>query len=239
MITTYDVIATFRQAESKGKDLLFKLSDDKKTLTSKDGKLTATVEEFAQFMREQEHCDFEVVYADHGSLTTIYRCKECGTVIFGGDDEERYDPLLCCPVCAKYETSLEYWTGESITLDAQKRESIAFYERTQKEQEEASKRYHARGGLHDWQIFKKSWYGKRRSLHLELQNFKNQKWYKANTSLEIHIGERDGDGVGYYVKKFRSIPISPYAFYIKCIYPYTQKCHPEFRKYLPWQKHEV
>lgn len=239
MISVYDVIRTFRRAKEQGKDMPFIISDDHKTLTSKDGKVTVTVEDFAQFMREKEHCDFEVVYSEHATLTTVYRCRECGTVIFGGDDEERYDPLLCCPVCAGYKCQTEYWTGEAIKNDPKKQESIKFYEEMQREQEEASKRYVARGGLYDWQVFKKDWYGDKHSLHVEMQNFKNKKWYQANTSLEISIGDKDDVGVGYTVKKFHSIPLSPYNFYIRFVYPYTKKCHPEFKKYLPWQKHEV
>jgi DNA-directed RNA polymerase subunit RPC12/RpoP len=239
MITTYDVIRTFKRAKEQGKDLTFIISDDLKTLTCKDGSLTVTVEDFAQFMREKQHCDFEVVYSEHMTLTTVYRCKECGTVIFGGDDEERFDPLLCCPTCGGYETHLPYWTHEEIQLNVQKQESIAFYEKMQYEQEEASKRYIARGGLYDWQIFKKDWHGKKHCLHVELQHWKVKQWWKANTVLEINIGDKRVDNCGYVVKKSHSIPLSPYAFYIKHIYPYTKRCHPEFKKYLPWKKHEV
>jgi DNA-directed RNA polymerase subunit RPC12/RpoP len=239
MISTYDVLKAFRKAKSQGKDLPFVLSDDEKTLISKDGKVTATIEEFAQFMREREHCDFEVIYSEHVSLTTVYRCCECGTVIFGGDDDERYDPLLRCPTCGGYETHLTYWTKEAIENDTNKQESIALYEQLRKDQEEASKRYIARGGLYDWQLFKKDWQGKKHSVHVELQHFKTNKWYKADTWLKIDAGKRSADGVCYAMNKHYSIPLSPYAFYIQCVYPYTKKCHPDFKKYLPWQKHEV
>ena len=239
MISKYDVIRTFKRAKEQGKDLTFVISDDLKTLTCKDGSMTCTIEEMAQFMREKEHCDFEVVYSEHVSLATVYRCRECGTVIFGGDDEERYDPLLCCPTCGGYETHLAHWTREEIALDPKKQESIALYEQLQYEQEEAAKRYVTRGGLYDWQLFKKDFNGKNRSVHIELQHFKVNKWYKANTCLKIDAGKRSDDDVAYVMDKHYSIPLSPYAFYIQCIYPYTKKCHPDFRKYLPWQKHEV
>jgi hypothetical protein len=239
MIYTYDVIRTFRRAKEQGKELPFTINDDNKTLTSKDGKVTVTVEEMAQFMREKEHCDFEVVYSEHMSLTTIYRCRECGTVIFSGDDEERYDPLLCCPVCAGYKCQTEYWTGDAIKNNPQKQEAIAFYEKMQHEQEEASKRYIARGGLYDWQLFKKTWCGKKHSIHVELQHFKVKKWWKADTWLKINIDNQSSDGVGHIINRQLSIPLSPYAFYVQCIYPYTKKCHPDFKKCLPWQRHEV
>ena len=70
------------------------------------------------------HCDFECIYNEHVSLDVVYKCNECGTIIFTGDDE-RYDINLACPVCANYNHS-NYWTQEMIESDPDKKRYVEF-----------------------------------------------------------------------------------------------------------------
>lgn len=125
----------------------------------------------------------------------------------------QYDSNLCCPVYSDYNHN-DYWTKEDIENDSKKQDQIKFYEEWTKSEIEAAKRREARGGLYDWQIFKKDYYGKKRSLHIELKKL-------YGYTLEIKIGEKDG--YGYIVKKSFEIPLSPKAFYIKFIYPVIRK----------------
>lgn len=210
MISKYDV----------KKFLSSKKDDDSFPFYEKDGfiydkeddKSICDLDFYLSFLRKKLHCSFETVYYNHGSLTEILRCTECGAIIFTGDDE-RYDPNLCCPVCSDYNHN-DYWTKEDIENDPKKQDQIKFYEEWTKSEIEAAKRREARGGLYDWQIFKKDYYGKKRSLHIELKKL-------YGYTLEIKIGEKDG--YGYIVKKSFEIPLSPKAFYIKFIYPVIRK----------------
>ncbi len=147
-------------------------------------------------------------FYENVTLSEVLRCKECGAVIFTGDDE-RYDPNLCCPVCSGYNHS-NYWTAEDIKNDPIKQKQIEAYEKWAKEEIEAAKRRKARGGLYDWQIFKKDYYGKKKSLHFELT-----KMY--GYMLEVRIGTKDG--TGYIIKTNFKIPLSPRAIFILWIYP--------------------
>ena len=245
MLNKYDCIRIIERLERDGKQSWMKLSEDKNSVMDREsGKYVCSIDTFTQHMREKMHCDFECIYHEHASLTTIYRCKECGAVIFTGDDE-RYDPNLCCPVCSDYKHS-DYWSKEEIEADENKQKEIQFYLDYMEEMEEQEKRRKARGGKYDWEIWKKTFYGKKRCVRLELQDFGRQlgkskinpdykrPWYRWNLTMHIDVGEKDG--VGYSMTKHHRIPLSPYAFYIKCIYPYTKKCHSDFKKPLPWQK---
>ena len=116
------------------------------------------------------------------------------------------------------------------------------------EEAEAYKRREARGGLYDWEIWKKKIYGKKRYWGFELQDFgrklgvskinPNYKrpWYKCNLELTIDTGKKDEDSIGYSVTKHYRIPLAPYSFYIQFVYPYSKKCAPDLRKYYCWQK---
>ena len=247
MISRYDVIRAFEMADKKGEKLAMYLSEDKKSLMdTKTGEFVCSMEEYIDYMKRKLHCDFECIYSEHASLTTIYRCKECGAVIFTGDDE-RYDPNLKCPVCAGYNHN-DYWTKEEIEADEKKQKQIQLYIDIMEEEAEAYKRRQARGGLYDWQIWKKKIYGKKRYWGFELQDFGRQlgvskinpnykrPWYKCNLELTIDTGKKDEDSIGYSATKHYRIPLAPYSFFIQFIYPYSKKCHPDVRKYYPWQK---
>lgn len=246
MISRYDVIRAFKMADKKGEKLAMRLSEDEKSLLdSETGEYVCSMETYIDYMKKKLHCDFECIYHEHVSLTTIYRCKECGAVIFTGDDE-RYDPNLKCPVCADYHHWGEYWTKEEIEADEKKQKQIQLYIDIMEEEAEAYKRRQARGGLYDWQIWQKKVYGEKRYWGFELTDFgrslgvskinPNYKrpWYKSNLTLEIGTGLKDG--MSYSVTKHYHIPLAPYSFFIQFIYPYTKKCHPDHRKYYPWQK---
>ena len=126
MISKYDVIRAFEMADKKGEKLAMCLSEDKNSLLETEtGEYVCSMDTYLDYMRKELHCDFECIYHDHASLTTIYRCKECGAVIFSGDDE-RYDPNLKCPVCAGYNHG-DFWTKEEIEADEKKQKEIQFY----------------------------------------------------------------------------------------------------------------
>lgn len=152
MISVYDVKKAWRNADAEKHGYCLDETEEH-IINPKTGEALCTVEEYTQFMRKKLHCDFECIYHEHASLTTIYRCKECGTVIFGGDDEERYDPLLKCPTCGDYKTSLSFWTHEEIEGDEQKQNTLKFYENMMKEMKAQAERKKKRG-LCDWEICK-------------------------------------------------------------------------------------
>ena len=234
MVTSHDVIHAYKKAREEGAALEMYPSEDQKFMVdSKTGENICSLETYVNFLRKKLHCDFECIYHEHVSLTTIYRCKECGAVIFTGDDE-RYDPNLKCPVCSDYPHR-HYWTKEDVENDKEKQQQLKFYSDWMKEEAEAYKRRKARGGLYDWQVFVKKFYGKKRFFGVELTDFgrsignkKAEKpWYKRMIELELTFGKKDG--VSYTLNKFFKIPLSPYAFYIKYIYRHTKKCPKDLR----------
>lgn len=102
MISKSDVIRALSRAKKEGRDMEIALSEDKKSILDiQTGEAICSVDTYVAYLRRKLHCDFECIFYDRVDLTTIYRCNECGTVIFTGDDE-RYDPNLRCPVCAGY-----------------------------------------------------------------------------------------------------------------------------------------
>ena len=153
MISNYDVIKAFKKANSD--EVGYKLDDAEKNIVNiKTGEIVCTVDEYVCFMRKKLHCDFEVIYQEHVSLEVVYRCKECGTIIFGGDDE-RYDSNLSCPHCGEYKTSLKYWTQEEIDADISKKEQIETLKQMQKYSDEYNERVQRRKKL-DSEIWKKT-----------------------------------------------------------------------------------
>lgn len=248
MISKYDVIRAFEMADKKGEKLAMCLSEDKNSLLETEtGEYVCSMNTYLDYMRKELHCDFECIYHEHASLTTVYRCKECGAVIFSGDDE-RYDPNLKCPVCAGYNHG-DFWTKEEIEADEKKQKEIQFYIDYMEEQEEDYKRRQARGGKYDWEIWEKKIYGEKHCFTFELTDFgrrlapsklnPNYKrpWYMYN--LELKIGVGDKDGMGYSMNKYYRIPLAPYSFYIQFVYPYSKKCPPDLRKYYWWQKRPI
>ena len=100
-----------------------------------------------QELRREMHCDLSLVYTDPGSLDVIYKCNECGTVIYTND--EYYDPNLVCPVCdPRYAHKVKY--DKTGTLDKVYEKSYRHY----KFEEDRIKRR----GKFDWELFKYEFY---------------------------------------------------------------------------------
>lgn len=227
MVSNYDIIKSFERFEREGKQVALKLNEDKSGLVASDtGEYICSIDTYAQHLREKLHCDFEVIYDEHVSLQVVYRCKECGTVIFARDDED-YDPNLSCPTCGGYNTYFEYWTKEDIDSDESKQKSIEGMQMMQKYMNESAKRRKERG-LNDWEIWKREVQFKnyRMTFALECCNlFDGKKGLARIKGLNLHIirWEKDNDGIGYIGKKYTRIPLSPYSVYINWILPHTKK----------------
>ena len=200
-----------------------KLSDDEKfVVNAETGKRIGSLNNLLSFMRKDMHCDFEEIYSCHGTLQSTLRCRECGTVIFASDDCDNYDPRLCCPVCAGYQTGFEYWTGEEIAKDPKKQQTIAFLEKETREQNAEYERYKQRG-LWDHQRFVKKW---RTAKHMFILSHICDGWGKEDVKkcryLELEVCDKDIDG-GYIVRQHYKFPINPYATYIFWVLPHTRK----------------
>lgn len=227
MVSNYDIIKSFERFEREGKQVALKLNEDKSGLVASDtGEYICSIDTYAQHLREKLHCDFEVIYDEHVSLQVVYRCKECGTVIFARDDED-YDPNLCCPSCGGYKTYFEYWTKEEIDSDESKKKTIEGIQMMQEYMNESARRRKERG-LNDWEIWKKEVQFKnyRRTFTLECCNlFGGKNVFARLKGLNLHIikWEKDENGIGYIGKKFTRIPLSLYSMYIIWILPHTKK----------------
>lgn len=137
-------------------------------VVNKEGKILATLEEFTQEYRKIDHCDFECIFSDHVSLFVLFRCKECGTVIFSYEDE-RYDPKLKCPNCGDYETYFAYYTKEEIESNPNVKQEIDMYIRQHEEDIKFDERYKRRGGKYDWQLGSKNIKFKKFGVSLNLE----------------------------------------------------------------------
>lgn len=212
-------------------ELKMHLSDDGKSFVCEDKDILIPADVFLSDLRKAYHCDFEEVWSCHGTLESVIRCRECGTVIFSSDDEWDFDPHLCCPTCGGYETSFKYWTKKEIDSDPEKKQYIEFLEEETKEEAEAYERYKKRG-LRDNQRFVKKWMS-RDKKHLFIFSHLCDGWGKKNVKkrryLELEIYNRDENGAGYVLEKSYKLPINLYAFYIFWVFPHTKK-YKEARK---------
>lgn len=236
MISRYDLYRAFELDEEQGSKSEMRLDKENNQLISKEtGEVICSIDSYVNYLRKKHHCDFEVIYNDHACLTTIYRCNECGTVIFGGDDE-RWDPNLKCPGCSEYKTFLEYWTGIDIENDPQKQKEIEGIIKMQEYMDECDKR-HSQRGLYDWQLYKKTIRGKKYGCNIEfkIDNITNKRKLKG-LEVSFDFMKKEDDRGGYMHSKNITIPLSTQSIYIRYIYPYSQKCHPDFRRYHFWQK---
>lgn len=166
MINEYDV-----KRIAKEKPDCWYLVDDEKVIFKENGRIFGTVEEFTLLLKKELHCDFDVIYSSDVELFTVFRCKECGTVIFAREDED-YDHNLCCPTCGNYNTDFKYWSKDDILNDEGKQSAIKFYEERTKIEKESHERYVKRGNKYDWQIcsFKFKMFNKVIKLELECDN---------------------------------------------------------------------
>ena len=232
MITKYDIIHSLKKAKDDP-EMKFTLDDKHENIIEKEtGKVLFSIDEGMEYFRKKFHCNFEVIYYEHGLLEITYRCKECGTVIFASEDEN-YDPKLACPTCGGYKTHFEYWTKEQIDSDEKKQNTVKMFHEMMHEKEEAAKRREKRG-LCDWEIWKKDIKFKNSKITLSLECL--NLFHTKLKGLNLYITKWVKEDNGYIGKKFTRIPLSPYAFYIQCIVSYKKDTHPSIRKYYPWQK---
>lgn len=242
MISEYDVIRQFRRAEKEGEDLSLKLSEDEKSLVdSTTREYVCSVRTFTEELRKKEHCDFESIYYEHATLTDVYRCRQCGTVIFGGDDEYHYNPNEKCPTCCNDPSVChnEYWTKEQIDSDPEKQKTIQFLIDEQARKNREYERSKKRNGLYDWQRWQKKFKTKKHGYEITYICFgydgdlgKVPKGRKADRYLEIDRWNLDD-----YIMNHRvQIPLNWHNIYCRWIYPYSKKCPESIRKYAFWQK---
>lgn len=241
MVTRYDCIKALEK--NKNNDLWCYYDKDADCIRdSKTNEEVCSLDVFVEYMAKKMHCNFEVIYSEHVSLTTIYRCKECGTVIFGGDDE-RWDPNLKCPHCSDYKPHTEFWDIDDINKDPEKQRAIEEIIKDQEWLDERDRRVESRNGLNDWEIWKKKFYFKNKTVMYEVSLECSNLFETGLKGLNLHISKfaaKKGDNIGLYGRWFKRIPLSPYAFYLQCIFPYSKKCIDEgLRKYHWWQKKPV
>lgn len=122
MINEYDV----RCVSKQHKNCWFSIDDFDNIIDKESNRNLGNIGEFVKTLRALTHCDFEILYTCYETKETIYRCKECGTVVFCCEDES-YDPNLCCPTCGEYKTHLKYWTVKDIEKDPNKKYIVNFY----------------------------------------------------------------------------------------------------------------
>ena len=186
MICTYDALRYLEKHQHEDRCEL-KLSEDKKHVISKaTGEILVSLEEYTQFLREKHHCDFETIYFDKISLSHVFRCNACKTVIFAYDDEN-YDPNLRCPTCCNDPSVcyFEYWTSEQISADPDKQKTIEGLEAYTARENRAYKRYKERG-LWDHQRWRKIFKFKKHSLELTLVDFS----YDGDTGKHCRPSDR-------------------------------------------------
>lgn len=238
MISKYQVIKYFKRQMEENEDFHYCLNEDETEIYDNiTNTHICSVDTYLDALRKKLHCDFEVIYDEHGLLTTVFRCRECGTVIFGGDDEERYDPNLTCPTCSDYKTWLEYWSKQDIENDPEKQKTIDGLIKAQKYKIEMYRRIERRGGLSDREIWKKEFRGKNTLYVVTLERM--NLWGERLKGLNLHItkfSRKNSNDLGFSSEWFKRIPLSPYAVYIQWILPYRKNTHPSIRKYHFWQK---
>ena len=201
MISVFDV----KQYVKNHPELPFSINEENKIIDKKKNDVVCDVQDFVQFLRKKLHCDFDVIYECHGTLEVIYRCRQCGTVIFASDDEWNYEPNLCCPICSDYKTGFEYWAGEDIADDIQKQQSIEFLIDMEHEQEESYRRYRKRG-KYDWQVWKGRIKLPRRAVYIDLLCDNLFRHGLRGLRLELHWAKKDD--IGYVFVHSVTIPLS-------------------------------
>lgn len=208
--------------EGPKNDTKMRISEDFKRVIDTDGNDYGPSDRLLEMIQKGEHCWFECIYSEHASLTTVYRCRECGTVIFSGDDE-RWEPALRCPTCSDYKpVYATYYTKEDMETDPKKKAEVDTLIQFQAEMDAAYERRKRRGGLYDWEIWKKQKFFKNYGVSILLGRM-NQ-WGKPlkGLYLDITISKRDENGISFFGKHYIKIPLSLYAFYIQFIVPHTK-----------------
>lgn len=213
MISRYDIRMFYKRNSDK---LEHQIDESDNIVHKETGEILCSLDDFVNSMRKKLHCDFEFIYSCHGTLEVIYRCIECGAVIFASDDVMYYDDNLCCPVCANYQTHFKYYTGEEILADEEKQKEIAWYEEMTREQIEADKRWKKRKGKYDHQICKgRIPFGSKYAIYYDLEC--NNLFKSGLKGLKLILHWAVKDGVCYTYKKCIMIPLSLYAIKIQIL----------------------
>lgn len=216
MISKWDMKKYIKKKEgTEGFPYVYNEEED--AIYDKDGSYLSSLDTFLKIYRKHSGESFESIYYEHVSLQAVLRCTECGTVIFTTEDES-YDPYLKCPTCTDYHTHFKFWTKEDIESDKEKQDAINWYKKMTEYEIERSKRIKRRNGKHDWEIAVKEFRGKKRYLRLALECNDITESYLKGLRLNVYIGEKEADNMGYVVKKFFKIPLSWSQFYIQFIY---------------------
>ena len=233
MISKGKIRDILNTAAKRGEPIFNICEDGESLFDVATGEPRGTIDQFAQVIRKQCHCDFEVLYDD--ALNNVhYRCRECGTVIFASDNEECCDDNLCCPTCGGYETHFKYWTKEEINNDQEKQNAMNFYQGLMEDRRKAYDRG-KRTGLYFNELWKRTFENEDTRLTIILTCNDALKTGLKGLTLRIEKDKKDDDG--WFARKWsKHIPIAPRAMYIHWVYPYTKKCNASLRKYFPWQK---
>lgn len=208
MISKADVIDVFERAKADGNlDYVYDRTTD--SIYDKDGVKICTLDEYMPIIRRKYHCDFESIFYCHATLDDVYRCRECGTVIFGGDDE-RYDPNCKCPVCCQDDSVCQnhWWSGEEIAADPEKQKAIEGYIQAQKDMDDMYARQKARNGLRDSEIWKKRYYGKKNLFEFCLGCDDLFRTKLKGLLFKINYSRKNDDDIGYIWKREIVIPLS-------------------------------
>lgn len=169
MISKYEVINCLEEEAKKGKsDYIYDRETD--MIKNKDGNNICSLDELMPIIRRENHCDFKTIYYCHATLEDVYQCRQCGTVIFGGDDE-RYDPDCRCPVCSNDKNACHntWWSAEEIAADPEKQRTIDALKEEQRIMNEIEERRRKRGGKSDSEIWIKEYRGKKHYLQFNLE----------------------------------------------------------------------
>lgn len=199
-----------------------RISKDYKRIVDINGNDYGPSGDLLESVQKDNHCWFECIFSEHVSLTTVYRCKECGTVIFTGDDE-RWEPALRCPTCSDYKPRARYYTKKEIESDPEKKKEVDSYIAFQHDLDERARRREIRG-LEDWEIWKKKKFFKKWGFQITLGRMNLWGDPLKGLHLEIDIYKKeDPSNICYTGTKYIKIPLSPYAFYIQFIIRHTKR----------------
>lgn len=232
MVSMYDILHDIRIYQ-KSKEFPFQLSEDEKSIIDKvSNKIICSTEDYLIHFRRKLHCDFESIYTDPVSLTSILKCRECGTVIFASDRCEDYDKDCRCPVCCKDDSVCHYevWTRSEIESDVNKSEYIKYLTRCTEKKIREHERMKKRGGLYDHERWRKQFESKNRIFRITCINWS----YDGDTKKSMKPVDRFLEVEWWMKTKDRvhsfKVPLSFHMFYMMYIYPYSKKMPSRFQK---------
>lgn len=179
-------------------------------INAKTKKAVGTVEDFRVIAEHLLNSRFEVYYGVEDAFDLVFKCKDCGSIIWGGVDE-RFDPYLKCPHCSGYNTNLPYWAGDEVARDEEKQIDLAIVMEHSEYVDATNTRYREEG-LYDWEYWRRE--GKKWNMATTVQSF----YYSGKRGLTLYIWKKENsrhDGL--------RIPLSWKSVYDLWIYPHTKK----------------